>query len=233
MVESDFCIGVFHSISEGIGAVLYFALKKTNNEFIAYDKPEAGCGFICKFKHASKESRTKLFTAMVENGYSWNAKKKIFKKVEKWQPKDGYFVRAGDCLICIKTVNGMGNCMIPTYFGLDEHRKLNFGETYGNNSNLSEMTNSEKQVLLDALAKDGKRWNAEKKQVEPIRWRAEKGGYYFAAILLNGEYMPYKIHDTYLKCDDDMYNSGDYFQTSEECQKYSDEFNRLLKERPL
>ena len=52
------------------------------------------CDFhIYPFTIASKESRCKLFAAMSENGYSWNAKKKEFKKVE-WKPRNGdeYFV---------------------------------------------------------------------------------------------------------------------------------------------
>ena len=49
-------------------------------------------------------------------------------------------------------------------------------------------TDSEKQLLFDALAKEGKTWDAQKKQVVDLpRWRAEKGEGYCMVIVSPSE----------------------------------------------
>lgn len=47
-------------------------------------------------------------------------------------------------------------------------------------------TEQEKQTLLDALAKEGKQWNAEKKCIEPLRWKPKCGEKYYYPILYSG-----------------------------------------------
>jgi len=141
----------------------------------------------------------------------------------EFEPKDGDFLRSGNCLMCIKSVNGEGSDMIPTYFGLNESRELNFGVTYGNNFNLSAMTDSEKQTLLEALEKDGKQWNAENKRIEPIPlWRAEKNRTYFA-VGANGEAVCYVDNSLF---DEKAYVLGNYFQTEAEATEF---FNTVIK----
>ena len=50
-------------------------------------------------------------------------------------------------------------------------------EGWGYTDNYHPATEADKRRLFDALAKQGKRWNAEKKQIEDLpRWRAKKGG---------------------------------------------------------
>ena len=56
-------------------------------------------------------------------------------------------------------------------------------------------TDFEKQLLFDALAKEGKMWDAEKKQVVDLpRWRAENGEEYFDVIISPDNIRIYKYH---------------------------------------
>ena len=66
-------------------------------------------------------------------------------------------------------------------------------------------TEAEKQRLFDALAKEGKRWNAEKKCIEDLpRWRAERAAYYFFVNIPKCEVGC--IHDYFYAVDNLNYN---------------------------
>ena len=88
---------------------------------------------------------------------------------EKWEPKDGDVIAFGTRGIGIfKAYGSSGHEEYATY--VDE---LHFDETGWVNDNMRPSTEEEKQFLFDALAKKGKRWNAEEKRIEDLpRWRA-------------------------------------------------------------
>ena len=77
-------------------------------------------------------------------------------------------------------------------------------------------TEEERKKLFDAMAKEGKRWNAEKKVVEDVRWRAKPGEYYY---YISG--LPYETpevsfrQETWSAYDNIDYNRGNYFKTKE------------------
>jgi hypothetical protein len=91
-------------------------------------------------------------------------------------------------------------------------------------------TEEEKQKLFDAMAKDGKRWNAEAKQVEdikPKRWRAKMGSNYW---FLDASTNPVCEND-YLSVDDNSrYYSGNYFKTEEQAEAAAKIIEELLKQ---
>ena len=85
----------------------------------------------------------------------------------------------------------------------------------------------ENQLLFDALAKEGKRWNAEKKCIEDLpRWRAkENETYYFIAI--DVEVMD-DIEDG--GCvDDACYSVGNYFKTREAAECVAKQIREIFK----
>lgn len=88
-------------------------------------------------------------------------------------------------------------------------------------------TPEEAQLLWDALAKEGKQWNHETMQVEPIkkeRWRAEQcEDYYYIDSSLRVE----DGYDARRGVDDIMHEKGNYFQTEEQAQRAA---NRLQAE---
>lgn len=86
----------------------------------------------------------------------------------------------------------------------------------------------ENQLLFDALAKEGKRWNAEKKCIEDLpRWRAKANEtYYFIGIdvevMDNIEY-GYSV-------DDACYSAGNYFKTREAAERVAGQIREIFKD---
>lgn len=89
-------------------------------------------------------------------------------------------------------------------------------------------TESEKQLLFDALSKVGKKWNAEKNCIEelkPERWRANKGDYYWA---IDSCFDAFQIKDDYSKLDNARFEFGSYFKTEQQAS----DFAELIKQLP-
>ena len=88
-------------------------------------------------------------------------------------------------------------------------------------------TDAEKQRLFDALAKQGKRWNAEKKRVEDLpRWRAKFGfAYYYVSSICTIE------ETTELGVDVDLnfHKKGNYFRTREAAEKVAEQIRDIFK----
>lgn len=86
----------------------------------------------------------------------------------------------------------------------------------------------ENQLLFDALAKEGKRWNADKKCIEDLpRWRAKANEtYYFISIdvevMDNIEY-GYSV-------DDACYSAGNYFKTREAAERVVRQIREIFKD---
>lgn len=88
-------------------------------------------------------------------------------------------------------------------------------------------TESEKQLLFDALAEDGKKWNAEKKCIEdlkPERWRANVGcKYWFVSSSLNC----LSTNDLFSLLDNIRYEVGNYFQTEQQAKDFAKQIKQL------
>ena len=125
------------------------------------------------------------------------------------------------------------------YFMHDIDEKLRdcFSESQycGLLSDCRHATPEESQRLLDALARNGKRWNPETMQVEEIkkdRWRAEiEYRYWFVKNVCFevSNTVDVKAHD-----DNERYNLGNYFQTEEQAKRAADrlkaELNKFWEE---
>lgn len=85
----------------------------------------------------------------------------------------------------------------------------------------------ENQLLFDALAKEGKRWNAEKKCIEDLpRWRAKANEtYYFIGIDVEvKDYIEYGY-----SVDDACYSAGNYFKTREAAERVASQIREIFK----
>ena len=92
---------------------------------------------------------------------------------------------------------------------------------------IASATEAEKQRLFDALAKEGKRWNAEKKQIEDLpRWRAEKGGLYY---IVNNDFTTLQYKDYGERSDIVLHDVGNYFRTREAAEKVASQIRDLFK----
>lgn len=157
-------------------------------------------------------------------------------KEEKWTPKDGdilYGKSITENIIIYKGTNEHGAVLsyagIVSFLGVDrlficQNLYTGFGHTIDYTRYATE---EEKQRLFDALAKEGKRWNAEKKQIEDLpRWRAkEEKTYYYIAV------------DAEVKDDlesgcivnDACYSVGNYFKTREAAEKVAEQIREIFK----
>ena len=95
-------------------------------------------------------------------------------------------------------------------------------------------TESEKQVIFDALAKIGKMWDAEKLEITNLkdtahkkRWRAKLGKYYWG---ITEDIEPIEYREDNDSFDYRNYKIGNYFQTQEIAQQACDLFLESLKE---
>ena len=160
---------------------------------------------------------------------------------QKYIPKDGDIVYAqweGDrsnykwIFIYKKSLTDpYKNCDVYAYLGIERDRKpvseLNFNESCTSQELLRPATEAEKQRLFDALAKEGKRWNAEKKCIEDLpRWRASRGeSYYLISSTLTIDYQFEKWHPV----DVERYSVGNYFRTREAAEKVAEQIRDIFK----
>lgn len=143
---------------------------------------------------------------------------------EKWEPKDGDVIAFGTRGIGIfKAYDSIGHEEYATY--VDE---LHFNETGWVDDNMRPATEEEKQRLFDALAKKGKRWNAEEKRIEDLpRWRANLAEVYF---YIDDNFSIGSHSDIRDGTDESYYKSGNYFKTREAAEKVAKQVREIFKE---
>lgn len=93
-------------------------------------------------------------------------------------------------------------------------------------------TKEEKQLLLDALHKDGKDWDAENRQIVDYKWKP-KIGTYIHYPHFNNEFNQFVILTRVWK-ENDMYlhlllKKGWIFQTFKESQEFCNKLNKTIK----
>ena len=148
---------------------------------------------------------------------------------EKWEPRDGEI-----CYCCTKDAGWQfiiiyGDTRRPSAL-----KAVKFGSKWEYSSHstwkydlIRPATDSEKQLLFDALAKEGKMWDAQKKAVVDLpRWRAEKGEPYFfvdpcweVSCDIDDRTSPH----------DSLYFGGNYFKTEEAAWKTIEKICEIFK----
>ncbi len=146
---------------------------------------------------------------------------------QKYVPKDGDVV---SCMSIIAIYAGTNeNGSIRTYAALHEQRLQTVisERGWGYTENFSPATDTEKQRLFDALAKQGKRWNAEKKCIENLpRWRAKLNGNFY---YINELCCLCTDADEYHSSHNEHYNIGNYFRTREAAEKVVEQIKEIFK----
>lgn len=179
-----------------------------------------------------KGVEVKGYIAHVDNG-------EIVVEVElkdRFQPKDGDFLycNSGESFAIfiykdVERKDDIAGCYCGIQCFRDNNNCYNiYGSVcYAHISNSRYATKAEKDNLLTALEKEcNKRWNAEKKCLEDIRWRAQKGEVYYC---LNswGEVIASIERNT--KVDNDRHEIGNYFQTEVAIKPYADQIINIFK----
>ena len=153
---------------------------------------------------------------------------------EKWEPRDGeicyikayyehifIFNKLDDDVIayvaftpCTKQLSNFNK--IAIIYDTDDIRKFR------------PATDSEKQMLFDALAKEGKMWDAERKQVVDLpRWRAERDCRYY--YIKNCDATIHPGDDNRFEVDNNLYESGNYFKTKEAAERVAEQIREVFK----
>ena len=122
-------------------------------------------------------------------------------------------------------------CDVYAYLGIERDGKtvseLHFDDHCTAQEFLRPATEAEKQRLFDALAKQGKRWNAEKKRIEDLpRWRAGKGSLYY---IVNNDFTTLQYKDYGERSDMVLHDVGNYFRTREAAEKVAGQIRDICK----
>ena len=153
---------------------------------------------------------------------------------EKWEPRDGDICFITSHYSFISVFKSQENNDIHTYidFLVDDNLLVN-----SVNSNLCSIANikefrpatdSEKQLLFDALAKKGKMWDAQKKAVVDLpRWRAERDCRYY--YIKNCDATIHPGNDNRFEVDNNLYESGNYFKTKEAAERVAEQIREIFK----
>ena len=160
---------------------------------------------------------------------------------QKYVPKDGDIVYAqwGDDRGGYKWIfiykeahtDPYKYCDVYAYLGIERDGKtaseLHFDDHCTTQELLRPATEAEKQRLFDALAKQGKRWNADKKRVEDLpRWRAKKRHLYYYIIQ---DRMVFHKEEAHEALDNHNYELGNYFRTREAAEKVAEQIRDIFK----
>lgn len=158
----------------------------------------------------------------VKNGcLSYELKPKTSKGVNISKPKDGDILVLKHDRRCVFVYREKGFFTTSLHVGVTSEGRVIYSDALKRamleSSPVDFATEEEKQILFDALAKEGKMWNAEKKEV--VRWRAKVGGEYYFVDVDGSVSKGIDFEET---IDEDMHHRGNYF--------YSEE---LAKESPI
>ena len=149
---------------------------------------------------------------------------------EKWEPRDGEI-----CYCCTKDAGWQfiiiyGDTRRPSAL-----KAVKFGSKWEYSSHstwkydlIRPAIDSEKQLLFDALAKEGKMWDAEKKAVVDLpRWRAERDCRYY--YIKNCDATIHPGDDNRFEVDNNLYESGNYFKTKEAAERVAEQIREIFK----
>lgn len=149
---------------------------------------------------------------------------------EEIKPKDGDFLvnKYGKVFIYSKK-NPDNSFVYSAYCGvrMDDVIRIDFSNMWTLREGCRFATQEEKSAFLERLEKEcHKTWNAEKKQLEDIRWRPEEGEpYFFIDKSFNVDCIRY-LHEY----DCGRIETNNCFKTKEAAQPYADKFKDMLKQ---
>ena len=146
---------------------------------------------------------------------------------KKYEPKDGDVCVSKSGTIFIFNGNGIHktslHCALFKAGYITYSGALNSDNTTG----YRYATEEEKQRLFDAIAKKGKRWNAEEKRIEDLpRWRACCGADYY---YINQIGSICADNEARIELDDTRYKFGNYFKTREAAEKVAKQIREIFK----
>lgn len=150
---------------------------------------------------------------------------------DKIQPKDGDFLisKYGNIFI-YSDKKPYSNLVYSSYCGVRRIMRdiyLEFSDNWTLKEDCRFATPEEKSDFLKRLENEcHKRWNPEAKQLEDIRWRADKDCTYYY-VDERGNVLA--CNDTRGCASDSRYSCGNYFKTRESAIPYADQIKEIFK----
>lgn len=149
---------------------------------------------------------------------------------DKSVPKDGDFLSTKDGRVFIYN-NKNTLFQYGAYCGLDIYNNIIISDCklpgWTGKEGCRYATPEEKYAFLERLEKEyKKKWNPDKKELEDIRWIADKDCTYYY-VDERGNVLG--CNDTRGCASDSRYSCGNYFKTREAARPYSDQIKEIFK----
>lgn len=160
-------------------------------------------------------------------------KKVVYKKVEKYEPKEGDLVVFTLTDIEEKEYIGIWKCdpaITPCLFRsiITSYRWSYMPDSHNVKGHIIRRATVDETVLFtDILEKNGYKYDPHKKEVRK-RWRAKYGEQYF---YVSSHLIVCMTADSYCLQPNVHYNIGNYFRTREEAEAVATEFREILNKR--
>ena len=178
---------------------------------------------------ATDLEKQKLFDALEQAGKQWNPKTLQIEDLQ-FIPRNGeicYF-NNGACeriVIYYKSLSTAKSCTV--YTACDLKGYLSTGCILDNACRRLANT-AERQILFDALAKEGKQWNIDLKCIEPLKWKPQIDEMYYVSDI--GATLLCRVNSWNDSTMDQIwYKRNLVFKTKEEAIKASEKMLNALK----
>lgn len=138
-------------------------------------------------------------------------------QLEEWNPEDGdiCYLKANNTHVFVFKSFRYNKTGASSYVSLNGNYLI-YNAFITNLEDIRPATDEEKKKLFDAMAKEGKRWNAKKKVMEDVRWRAEAEGYYYRIDGLIGGTPDVSVRQDFRSPRSNTdYEIGNYFKTKQ------------------
>lgn len=151
---------------------------------------------IINLRPTTPDERGTFFANLKKAGYKWDSKKMVLKKIENaFVPKDGDFVHIPENEHLNESIIIYQN-KFSFHSGMLTNAKCISIQTEKDGVAITTdrlATPSEKQLLLDAMHKSGKDWDAVNKKVVDYVWRPKMGEPYYLASPSKSALFSYEI----------------------------------------
>ena len=162
------------------------------------------------------------------------------KDIAQFKDGDVVFYHYGEDATTIAILQGEVDTIskylfIEDYVSLDSVEGLLLDSNYTDAAtDVRYATEEEKQKLFDALAKEGKTWDAEKKAVVELKWKPKINEAFYFPLYELGHFIAesdvfFEDEKEWLETDTDVVR-GWVFRTKEECEAFCQKLNKAIME---
>ena len=149
----------------------------------------------------------------------------IFEKEEEVQEfKDGDVLHSthDDEIVIFKAYHNYSRSCFDSYYN-----NKGFGNERWNIAFFRHATEEEKQLLFESMKERGLFWNADKKMIEKIRWRAKRNEIYY---YVKEDLAVANTIETYNPCDNKRWDDFNYFKVEGQAEVAAKRIRKALQQ---